>query len=319
MCFEVIPAKNRSTRFSHDAPGGREVPFEPGMLRQPSPAPRVSCGWRSCRAPDARRVATGRHGRCGAGTSGTPWLGGAAAFANHHAGLHVERREQCRRAVALVIVGHRGGAALPERQSRPGPIQGACIRDFSSTQSTTAGSGGSRQSPTMSVTFSSDSGSFDTLNPRVRCGFRPACARIRPTLDGEMPTDAAISARLQCVALGGLSCTVLAITFSRVSRDSRVLSRLSPDTPSSRYRACQRQTVGFDGRARRMISNMIPKVPSPSAVASYPKITGRLSGPQKPKPLQTTFFGSVSRILGKRSKIIGSMTSPRARHATWVS
>ena len=122
----------------------------------------------------------------------------------------------------------------------------------------------------MSVTFSSNSGSFDTLNPRIRCGFRPACARIRPTLDGEMPTDAAISARLQCVALGGLSCTVLAITFSRVSRgsggtrDSRVLSRLSPDTPSSRYRACQRQTVGFDGRARRMIS----KVPSPSAVAS---------------------------------------------------
>ena len=62
---------------------------------------------------------------------------GAAAFANHHAGLHVERREQCRRAVALVIVGHRGGAALPERQSRPGPVQGACIRDFSSRQSTT--------------------------------------------------------------------------------------------------------------------------------------------------------------------------------------
>lgn len=40
--------------------------------------------------------------------------------------------------------------------------------------------------------------------------------------------------------------------------------RLSPGTPSSRYRSCQRQTVGFDMPVRRMIST----VPRPSAVAS---------------------------------------------------
>jgi hypothetical protein len=74
-------------------------------------------------------------------------------------------------------------------------------------------------------------------------------------------------------AVGGVSFTVFAITLRRVSRGSggtregRVLSRFRPSTPSSRYRACQRQTVGFDVLARRMISlvpqwsadaNMIP-------------------------------------------------------------
>jgi hypothetical protein len=63
---------------------------------------------------------------------------------------------------------------------------------------------------------------------------------MRPTLDGEMPTASAIRERLQCVALGGISGTVFAITLRRVSRGSggtregRVLSRLSPATPSSR-------------------------------------------------------------------------------------
>ena len=77
-----------------------------------------------------------------------------------------------------------------------------------------------------------------------------------------MPIASAISARLQCVALGGVSCTVLAITFSLVSmgnggtREGRVLSRFRPGRPSSRYRCCQRQTVGYDVPARRMISKV---------------------------------------------------------------
>ena len=92
----------------------------------------------------------------------------------------------------------------------------------------------------MSVTFSSNSGSFETLKPFTMCGFSPASAHIRPTLEGDIPIASAIVVRLQCVALGGASCTVFAITFSRTSlgrggtREGRVLSRLSPGTPSSR-------------------------------------------------------------------------------------
>jgi hypothetical protein len=37
------------------------------------------------------------------------------AFADDHAGLHIERCEQRCRAVALIVVGHRGRAALLER------------------------------------------------------------------------------------------------------------------------------------------------------------------------------------------------------------
>ena len=112
------------------------------------------------------------------------------------------------------------------------------------------------------MTYPSNIGSFETLNPRVRCGFKPASAHMRPTLDGEMPMASAIRARLQCVALGGTSCTVLVMTYSLVSignrgtREGLVLSRLRPATPSSRYRPCQRQTVGFDMRARRRISTV---------------------------------------------------------------
>jgi hypothetical protein len=64
------------------------------------------------------------------------------------------------------------------------------------------------------------------------------------------------------MALGGVSCTALAITFSLVSmgsggtREGRVLSRLRPAMPSSAYRSRRCRTVGFDMRARRMIPNL---------------------------------------------------------------
>jgi hypothetical protein len=45
------------------------------------------------------------------------------ALADHFAALHVERGEQRRRAVALVVVRHRRGAALLERQARLRAIQ----------------------------------------------------------------------------------------------------------------------------------------------------------------------------------------------------
>jgi hypothetical protein len=84
-----------------------------------------------------------------------------------------------------------------------------------------------------------------------------------------MPTAPAIVDRLRCAAPGGASSTVFAITFRRVSlggdtRDGRVLSCRRPATPFSRQRVCQRQTVGFDVSARRMI----PLVLQPFAVAS---------------------------------------------------
>ena len=47
----------------------------------------------------------------------------AHAFADHLAGGDVERGEQGRRPMALVVVGHRAGAALLQRQSRLGAVE----------------------------------------------------------------------------------------------------------------------------------------------------------------------------------------------------
>ena len=52
------------------------------------------------------------------------------AVADDHAGLHIERGEERGRAVALVIMRHRGGAALLQRQSRLGPVERLDLRLF---------------------------------------------------------------------------------------------------------------------------------------------------------------------------------------------
>ena len=50
------------------------------------------------------------------------------AVANDDAGLHIEGGEQRGRAMALVVVGHRGGAPLLERQPRLGPVERLDLR-----------------------------------------------------------------------------------------------------------------------------------------------------------------------------------------------
>ena len=74
----------------------------------------------------------------------------------------------------------------------------------------------------------------------TRCGFKPAAAQMRPTLEGLMPIAAAIVARLQWVAWAGVAWAVLVSTASFTAsvsgglRDGRVLSRRRPSTPSAR-------------------------------------------------------------------------------------
>src|ERR1700690_3317284 len=54
---------------------------------------------------------------------------------------NVEGREQCRRAMTLVVVGHRPGAALLHRQAGLSAVERLDL--FSSTERTTAWAGGS--------------------------------------------------------------------------------------------------------------------------------------------------------------------------------
>ena len=163
--------------------------------------------------------------------------------------------------MALVIMGHGCRATLLERQPRLGAVERLDLGLLIDTE---------HHGAVRRVEVEPDDIGDLLLEHRIvrdlealrdmrlEASFCPDA----PTLDGEIPMASAISARLQCVALGGVSCTVLAMTFSRVSmgsggtRAGRVLSRLRPATPSSRYRCCQRQTVGFDVRARRMLSKV---------------------------------------------------------------
>ena len=122
----------------------------------------------------------------------------------------------------------------------------------------------------MSVTFSSNCGSLETLNLAVRCGLRPASRQMRCTLVRLMPIAFAIARTLQCVASGGVSRAVFAnnLAFVAAARGflpgGRVLSRRSPSTPYSAKRFCHRQTHGFDMPVARQIAFTL----SPSAVAS---------------------------------------------------
>src|SRR4029077_2851002 len=58
---------------------------------------------------------------------------------------------------------------------------------FSSTHSTTARSGGSWYRPTTSTTFSTNSGSADSLNVPAKCGLMPNLRQIRPIVDLDSP------------------------------------------------------------------------------------------------------------------------------------
>ena len=125
----------------------------------------------------------------------------------------------------------------------------ACTWLFSSRQSTTAFSGGFRYSPTTSTSFSSNRGSFDSLNVSTRCGCSPRARQTRCTVSRLTPTRAAIVRVDQCVAPGGVSCTVTRTISSTVSagidglrpRPSRTSAKRA--SPSSANRDRHARTV----------------------------------------------------------------------------
>src|SRR6478609_9642050 len=67
----------------------------------------------------------------------------------------------------------------------------AWICDFSSAQSTMASSGGGRYSPTMSVTFATNSGSVENLNVSDRHGCTPTSRHAFATVPLLVPRCAA--------------------------------------------------------------------------------------------------------------------------------
>src|SRR5512132_993910 len=112
----------------------------------------------------------------------------------------------------------------------------AWIWAFSSTHNTTALSGGLWYSPTTSTTFSTTSGSVDSLKVSARCGLSPNRRQIRPIVDLLNPDRSAIEFRDQWVASLGVSSSVATTTCSTCSTviDGGRPGRGSSTSPSSR-------------------------------------------------------------------------------------
>jgi hypothetical protein len=91
----------------------------------------------------------------------------------------------------------------------------------------------------MSRTFSTNSGSFDSLKVSLRCGCRENARQMRCTVEIDKPEAFAIERVLQCVACGGIfsrvAVTTSAILSSPILRGAP--GRASSTSPANRSAA----------------------------------------------------------------------------------
>src|SRR6266480_5518551 len=121
---------------------------------------------------------------------------------------------------------------------------------FSSTHRTTAPSGGLKYNPTTSNSFSTNSGSVDSLNVSTRWGLSSNLRQIRPILDLDSPVRSAIDLRDQWVASLGVCSKVATTTSSTWSTviDGGRPGRGSSTRPSKRSRTNRDGPVPTVGR-----------------------------------------------------------------------
>ena len=181
------------------------------MVLSANASPPEFCGSRRCRAPGARRDRRGLRRRSSSGTPGTPGSGGGRAASRSPD----PRRDPGRRTDSRCRAGHSRGwpaPGCPAASGTPAAVRlSAWIWVFSSTQSTSARSGGSRYSPTTSRTFSTNSGSLDSFHESCLCGANPNARQTRETIDWLNPRCSAIDRVDQCVASGGVLSNVVVI------------------------------------------------------------------------------------------------------------
>ena len=153
----------------------------------------------------------------------------------------------------------------------------AWICVFSSQHSTTERSGGSRYNPTTSQNLASNRGSFDSLKVRLRCGLRPCSRQMRPTLDAEMPTSAAV-VRVLRRRMPGASWPALATTASTtagamVAFAPRPARSARPSSPSRSKRCDHLLTDVVDTPTARATSACF--IPSPRSSTMRARTTSR--------------------------------------------
>lgn len=106
------------------------------------------------------------------------------ATAEDGAGGDVEGGKQGGRAMPRVVVAAALDLTGQHRQQGLGAVECLDLGLLSSTQSISTRSGGLRYSPTMSRTFSTNSGSVESLKVSLRCGCRLKARQMRWMVEG---------------------------------------------------------------------------------------------------------------------------------------
>ena len=162
----------------------------------------------------------------------------AVQFADHFAGGDVEGGDQRRRAMAHVVMG------APLRKTRHQRQTGLRAVQFSSTHRTIARMGGSRYKPTMSRTFSTNSGSVESLKVSWRCGYNPKTRQMRVTAVCDRPISRAMVRVLQCVALSA-AIPIIGLVDDGAAAPRRSGSCGSRHTASRGKSACVSRLLKF--------------------------------------------------------------------------
>ena len=113
--------------------------------------------------------------------------------------------------MSFVVVGAPFGLSRSHWKQRLGAIQSLDLRLIIDAQHQRA----IRRveiEPTMSRTFSTNSGSLDSLNVSLRCGCSENARQMRCTVETDRPDALAIERVLQCVAAAGMVSKVVVTT-----------------------------------------------------------------------------------------------------------
>ena len=163
MAWRVMMRKKHSTRFSQEQLVGtkcRVIAGRPGER---------SADYRRARGQRSRRTPRAGPGRAGGGgllqEAEGPAGGGGEQGVGDRAGGDLQGGEQGGGSVPDVVMGLPFGDA--GRIGRTGRVRSRAWIWVSSTQTTTAFSGGARYRPTTSRTLASSCGSVENLNPSV--------------------------------------------------------------------------------------------------------------------------------------------------------
>jgi hypothetical protein len=131
----------------------------------------------------------------------------------------------------------------------------------------------------MSRTFSTNSGSVESLKVSTRCGWSENAFQMRCTVEGASPAALAMPRELQCVRPAG-SLSSVAVTTSATFSSVTVRGapgRGSSRSPSSRRSAKRRRQVATVMRATPRRST-IARLLKPSAASST--ISARTASPR---------------------------------------